>query len=200
MSLVTTIQAAILETILGNLARLFLFGAGGDLSAAHHAASQMVSAYHPQTEDELHLAADIVSFGLHALEALSQAAEPDLSLNRQLRLRGSAVSLSREAHKSRRKLDQLQKARAAGIPVQPQQAPAPQPQHVSPRIDKAIQLAEATRAATPTAAGNSGQSWTKGYQQRQAAKRIAENLRKNQANAARQNAAETTARGAALAG
>ncbi len=200
MSLVTAIQAAILETILGNLARLFLFGAGGDLSAAHQAASQMVSAYHPQTEDELHLAADIVSFGLHALEALSQAAEPDISLNRQLRLRGSAVSLSREAHKSRRKLDQLQKARAAGIPIQPNQAPAPQPQPVPPRIDKAIQLVEATREATPPVARTAGQSWTQGYQQRQTAMRIAEKLKKNQIKAAFHNAAATTDHGVALAG
>jgi hypothetical protein len=198
MSLTTSFPAAILETILGNLARLFLFGADGDLIAAHHAASQMVAAYHPKTEDELHLAADIISFGLHALEALSQAAEPGIPLNRQLRLRGSAVSLSREAHKSRRKFDQIQKARAAGIPIPAQEPPAPQP--VPTRIDAAIQRVEATRQASPTFARKGGQNWTKGYQQREAAKRITENLKKNQLNAALKSTTAPTTQGIALAG
>jgi len=196
MSLATSLSTAILETILGNLARLFLSGAEGDPIAAHQAARQMVAAYHPQTEDELHLAADIISFGLHALEALSQAAEPDLPLNRQLRLRGSAVSLSREAHKSRRKLDLLQKARTAGVPIPATEAPAPRPEPVAARTEKAIQLIETNREPSPSVTRKSGQSWTQGYQQRQAAKRIAENLKKNQATAALQSAAATTAHAA----
>ena len=78
--------------------------------AARHAASHLLAAYNVATEEELGLAGEIVSFGFHALEALSEAAAPDLSMNQKLRLRGSAVSLSREAHKAQRKLDQLQKA------------------------------------------------------------------------------------------
>jgi hypothetical protein len=183
MSLATNIPIAILETILGNLARIFLFGAGGDPIAAHHAADQMLAAYHPETEDELHLAADIIGFGFHALDALSQAAEPGVSLNRQLRLRGSAVSLSRQSHKARSKLDQLRKARAADVAMQPTKVPAPRPEPVPPRIETAIQPVEGTRAAPPIVARTGGQSWSNGYQQRQAAKRIAENLKKNQMNA-----------------
>jgi hypothetical protein len=198
--LASSLQAAILDTILGRLALLFLTGAGGDPVAARHAASQMLAAYHPETENELSLAAEIISFAFHALEALSQATDPDVSLNRQLRIRGSAVSLSRESHKSQRKLDQLQKARRAGVSNQPMQAQAAQPEPVRPGIDKALQLIEATREAVPTASRNGRQSWTQGYQQRQAARRIAENLRKNQVNAGLHIAAATTTHGVALAG
>jgi hypothetical protein len=47
-------------------------------------------------QDELRLAANIVGFSFHALEALGQAATPEMPMTRILRLRSSAVSLSRE--------------------------------------------------------------------------------------------------------
>jgi hypothetical protein len=84
MSLASLLPSVILDTVLGRLALLFLTGAVGDLTAARRAAGQMLAAYHPGTEDELRLAAEIISFSFHALEALSQAADPDLSLNQQL--------------------------------------------------------------------------------------------------------------------
>jgi hypothetical protein len=170
MSQPTTLQAVILDTVLGRLALLFLAGANGDMTEARQAARHMLLAYDPQTEDELRLATEIISFSFHALEALSQAASPDRTLSQILRLRGSAVSLSREAHKSQRKLDQLQKVRRAGISAPPAEPPQPQPR---PRIDKALALVEATRQATDTTA-------TQAQRQHQAAKRIAENLAKNQ--------------------
>jgi hypothetical protein len=198
MSFATNLPAAILATILGHLARLFLTGAGGDLIAAGHAANQMLTAFHPETEGELRLAAEIISFSFHALEALSQAADPDMSLNQKLRLRGSAVSLSRQSHKSERKLDQLQKARRAGIPTEPMEAPDPQPEAVRPGIDNALQSIEIIREAIPTAGKTGRPTWTQGYQQRQAAKRIVENLKK--ANAAAQIAAAATPKYAVPAG
>jgi hypothetical protein len=133
MSLISaTISQAILDTVLGRLALLFLTGAAGDLATAREAARQMLAAYNPETPAELSLAAEIIGFSLHALEALGQAAASDLSLNRILRLRGSAVSLSREAHKSQRKLDQLQRARATQQPAEAQPAPQPEPTPLSP--------------------------------------------------------------------
>jgi len=125
MPLATTLPTAILETILTRLAPLFLIGANGDLTAARHAASQMLDAYDPQTNDELCLAAQIIGFSFQALEALAQAAQPDLSLTRIIRLRGSAVSLSRESEKAQRRLSQLQKARQQAIPAEIQPEPAP---------------------------------------------------------------------------
>jgi hypothetical protein len=171
-----TLPGALVETILGRLALLFLTGAAGDLSAARHAATQMMFAYQPQTEDELRLAANIVSFSLHALEALGQASHPDLPLTKILRLRGSAVSLSRESHKAQRRLDQLQNARRAGS-----QPPAAPQQPASPQIDKALAFIEATRQAMQCAEKPPAKTWTQQYSQRQAAQRIAENLRKNRA-------------------
>ncbi len=117
-----TIAQAILDTVIGRLVLLLLAGAGGDMIAARHAARQMLAAHNPETPDELTLAAEIISLQLHTLEALGYAADPDLSLNKILRLRGSAVSLSRESHKARRKLDQLQRARRVGAPTQSTEA------------------------------------------------------------------------------
>ncbi len=184
MALATSIPAAIFETIVGNLVRLFLTGAGGDLVAAHRAASHMVAVHQPETEDELYLAADIVSFGFHALDALRQAAEPDLPLTRQLRLRGSAVSLSRQSHKARHKLEQLRKLRMAGAAVQPAETPAPQSEPAPAPVETPAQPVAAATPAPPAVARTGGQNWSKGYQQREAARRITENLRKNQASAA----------------
>ena len=134
MSLPASIASAILDTILGRLAPLLLSGAAGDLAAARYAASRMLAAYDVQTEEEFRVAAEIISFGLHALEALSQSASPDLTLNQILRLRTSAVSLSRESHKWQRLLDKLQRARRAGAP-QPAEAQAevPAPQFDAPQ-------------------------------------------------------------------
>src|SRR5471030_1229833 len=103
MPLATTLPAAILETILTRLAALFLTGAAGDLTAARHAAT-------------------IIGFSFQSLEALGQAAAPDLLITRILRLRSCAVSLSRESQKAERRLEQLQKARRQGIPEHPANA------------------------------------------------------------------------------
>src|SRR5579859_6058352 len=115
MSLSVRLPAAFLDTILGRLALLFL-PAAGDTTKARSAAAEALADYHPETASELRLAANIVSFGLHALEALSQAADPDMPLTKVLRLRGSAVSLSRESHKAERRLQERQSARRAGEP------------------------------------------------------------------------------------
>lgn len=142
-----SIPQAIRDTVLNGLVPLFLTGAGGDPIAARHAAAYMLVAYNPVTPDELSLASEIVSFSFHALQALSDASNPELSLNKILRLRGSAVSLSRESHKAQRKLDHLQRARHDA--AQAEQAEAPQP---APKIEKPINVAEAEPpAAHPTA-------------------------------------------------
>jgi hypothetical protein len=207
MSLATMLSGAVLDTILARLAVLFLTGSGGDLAAAHHGAAKMLAGYHPETEDELRLAAEIVSFGFHALEALSQAASHDLPLTKILRLRGSAVSLSRQSHRSQHRLDQLQRDRRTSRAAQPaaalpQEPPAPQassspqasapPQLPSlpqapqapgpsrPRDDTAIPLIETIQTSEATGS-SSFKTWTKSYQQRRTARRIAENLKKNQA-------------------
>jgi len=202
MSFPSTLPTAILDTILGRLALLFLTSTAGDLIAARRAAAQMLAGYKPETADELRLAAEIIGFSLHALEALGQAAAPDMPLTKILRLRGCAVSLSRETHKAERRLDQLQKARRAGIPAQSEATGAASPAAEPSRsqIDKAIALIEATRQVIETAGRSGAKTWTQAYQQRQTAKRIAENLKKNQAaHLAQVNAAASVAQAAGVA-
>jgi hypothetical protein len=194
MSFPATIAPAILDTILGRLALLFITGAAGDLTVARHAARQMLAAYNAETPGELGLAAEIVSLQFHTLEAPSYASGSELSLNQILRLRGSAVSLSRESHKARRKLDQLQRARRAGDVAQPAEVqpatPIPQPEITSnrPRIDKALGLIESVREAIGHNGKKGGDTWTQSFQKRQTAKRIAENLNKKRAREASHSA------------
>ena len=146
MSLPATIAKAILDTVLARLALLFLSAAAGDTEAAREAANQMLAAYNPQTADELTLAAQIVTLQFHALEALGNAAEPGLSLNRILRLRGSAVSLSRESAKAERRLSELQKARQQPAPAQEAEI-QPVPAQPEPQPEKALTTAQAPAKA-----------------------------------------------------
>jgi hypothetical protein len=179
MSPEPAIAPVILHTLLGRLALLFLSGANNDLTTARHAASLMLAAYNAETDNELRLAANIISFSFHALEALSQAATPDMPLNKILRLRGSAVSLSREANKAERRLGQLQAARRTDAPAEassPQIEIAPR----RPQIANAIALVETTREMIATADKTGAMPWPAASQKREAARRITENLRKNQ--------------------
>jgi hypothetical protein len=178
MSFATTLLPSILNTVLGRLALLFVSGANDDLTAARQAAAHMLAAYNPETEDELRLAAEVVTFSFHALEALSQASTPEMPLNKILRLRSGAVSLSRESHKAQHRLDQLQKTRREGIQPQPTTA---QDEPVRPPVERAIALIEATRPAIQPTRQNTAPIWSKSHQQREAARRIAQNLKTNQA-------------------
>jgi hypothetical protein len=141
----------------------------------------MLSAYHPETEDELHLAASVVSFSFQALAALSQAAAPELPLTRSLRLRGGAVSLSRESHKAQRRLDKLQAGRRRGIAAETQ----PKPAQPAPRIEKALDLVDCTRTVAGVAKAN-GLTWTQAYEQRQRDARLAARLKRAEVRVAPQ--------------
>ncbi len=177
MSVTEILPGAILETILDRLTPLFLAGTVTNQVAARHAAIQLLDAYHPRTPDELHLAAAIVSFGFHALEALTQATLPDLPLGKILRLRGSAVSLSRECHKAQRRLAQLQAAT---------------PAETSPSDEKSTQQEVSARdpaqidAASTAKAQANKLTWTQAYEQRCRDKRIAASLQRAEARVAAQ--------------
>jgi hypothetical protein len=174
-----------LDTVLAHLAPHFLAAANGDMAAARHAAGHLLAAYDTRTDAELQLAADIVSFGFHALEALSDSAAPDLTLNQKLRLRAGAVSLSREGHKARRKLDQLTRARAPvtrqadAAPAEPPIIPETPAATATPAIDSPRGPIEPTEK--PVQPHRNNPAWTRSQQQRQAAEKIAENLRRNAA-------------------
>jgi hypothetical protein len=190
MPLATTLPAAILDTILIHLATLFLAGAAGNPIAARQAAAHMLRIYNPRNEEELRLAANIVGFSFHALEALGQAAAPDLPITRVLRLRGSAVSLSREANKAERRLTQLRNAPQQAIPAE-----------AAPKVEKTIAPIEAVapiEAAAPIehtakitiAPKVNAQAWNQAEEDRQRDIRIAAGMKRMEARiAAKANAA-----------
>jgi hypothetical protein len=174
MSLAMQYPGAILQTLLAHFAGLFLAGAGGNREAAEQAAAGLLAAYQPESQDELRLAAQVVGFSFHALEALTQTATPDMPLNRILRLRGSAVSLSRESHKAQRRLDERQKSRREGTepPAEPPQPPQ--------TVEKALAVIDDTKKVAAIAKAT-GLTWTQAYHQRQRTARVAEKLKKHQA-------------------
>ena len=112
-----------------------------------------------------------------------------MPLTRSLRLRGSAVSLSRESHKAQRRLDKLQIARRQGIPAETR----PEPTQPEPKIERALDLIEDTRKIA-VAAKTKGLTWTQAYEQRQRDTRIAASLKRAEARVAAQ--ANTAALGA----
>jgi alkylhydroperoxidase/carboxymuconolactone decarboxylase family protein YurZ len=181
MSQATVFPPALLETILAPLIALFLPGAAGDAVAARQAASQMLAAYHPENDDELRLAAKIVCFSIQALQALGQAATPDMPLTRILRLRSGAVSLSGASEKAQRRLETLRKTAQKGVQVQaavarsePAQSEPAKPERI---IENAAELVEDTRRVAAAAKAN-GVTWTRAYGQRQQDIRIAKSLKR----------------------
>jgi hypothetical protein len=170
---------AFLQTVVHQIALLLLRGAGGDLKAAQLAAQQTINAYNPRTEAEFRLAACVISFGLQSLEALAQAADPDLPLLRAIRLRSGAVSLAREAHKAERQLERLQADRVPGSePAPAETAPQPEP----PKMENATAPVQGNRPVAAYAKAH-GLTWTQALREREREKRLAERQRKQQERA-----------------
>ncbi len=111
MSSFPLVAPAFLEEMVAYLLHLFIRGAGGDEAAARHAVLSTLAAYDAKDEQELRLAAEIISFGFAGLEALARAMNPDLPLNAVLRLRGNANAAHRSGHQCQRTLDKLRKER-----------------------------------------------------------------------------------------
>jgi hypothetical protein len=111
MSSFPAVAPAFLEEMVACLLHLFIRGAGGDEAAARHAVLSTLAAYDAEDEQELRLAAEIISFGFATLEALAKAMNPDLPLNAVLRLRGNANAAHRSGHQCQRTLDKLRKER-----------------------------------------------------------------------------------------
>jgi hypothetical protein len=132
MTLPSYLSPTILSASINHIAPLFLAGAKGDEQAARNAVTDLLADYRPQTNEELTLAADIVHYRFLATDNLTRSSDPDLPLTKVLRLRGSAVSLSREAHKAQRKLDKLQSTRATLIAETAPAETVPQPQPTPP--------------------------------------------------------------------
>jgi hypothetical protein len=123
MSPFPSIAPAFLEEMVAYLLHLFVRGAGGDEAAARHAVLSTLAAQDVTDEDEMRLAAEIISFSFAALEALARSMAPDLPLKEILRLRGNANAAHRSAHQCQRSLDKLRQERRSGsvaTPTQPE--------------------------------------------------------------------------------
>jgi hypothetical protein len=111
MSSFPLVAPAFLEEVVAYLLHLFIRGASGDEAAARHAVLSTLAAYDAEDEQELRLAAEIISFGFATLEALAKAMNQDLPLNAVLRLRGNANAAHRSGHQCQRTFDKLRKER-----------------------------------------------------------------------------------------
>lgn len=198
MSLLATLPAAIVETILTRLAALFMAGARGDAAAARDAAVHMVNAYRPETEDELRLAANVIASSFQALEVLSQAAAQDLPLTRALRLCSVGVSLNREAAKAERRLSQLQKARRQPVNATETRENPPQTARVEP-TGRSVPAATKDHGAVSAMAKTKKLTWTQAYEQRQRDRRLAANAQKAAARSIAPIAAEQRSAGSGFA-
>ncbi len=181
MSSFPAIAPAFLEEIVVHLLHLFIRGAGGDEAAARHAVLSTLAAYDPTDEQELRLAAEIISFGFAALEALAKAMNRDLPLSAILRLRGNANAAHRSGHQSQRTLDKLRKERrtAAGLAA----ARLPTPGIPANTAD----AAEAANAGHPMSAQPAPRS-DQSRQQRRELERKALKAQRKQAERARLDA------------
>ena len=116
--------AAVLDRILALLAPLFLSAVGGDAAAARDAANALLASYEPRTNRELRFAALAIAFSFGALDALSRSADPALTLNQVLRLRGNANALNRAAQQNETRLDKRSQQPEAAAPEESPDLPA----------------------------------------------------------------------------
>jgi hypothetical protein len=79
------------------------------VGAAREAVRATLVDYRTRTDDELRLAALVVAFGFGALDALSRAASPDLTLEAVMDLRDNAIALSQAGDRTQTALDRLLK-------------------------------------------------------------------------------------------
>ncbi len=187
----TNLPKAFALTIINHIATLLLTATGGDLALAQQAARETLHAYNPRNQAEFQLAAQIICFSLQSLDALAQAANPDLSLTRVLRLRSGAVSLSRQAQKAQLQLEKLQKTQTHS--VEPASAPEPLPPDTA-----TTEAPQATRQEAPPVQGKGkiaayaqahGLTFSQAMQQRNREKRLAERQAKLARRAATAKAA-----------
>src|SRR4051795_13378457 len=131
MSLPTHISRVAINAVLDLLFPLLLTAAGGSQEAATQAALDLLAEYHPNSAEELGLAAEIIAFRYKLLGCLRASTRPGLSPGEVRDLDKMATALRRSESGAQRKLDALQRARRVGAKQnaakrQPHAAPPPQ--------------------------------------------------------------------------
>lgn len=180
--------AAALDKTLGFLALLFLDSPDGDIIAARRAASEVIASYSPRTDRELRFVALIIAFGFGALDALSRAVDPVLTVNQVLRLRGSANALNRAGQQNETRLQAPQCQ--SDVETLPEAGPPVDALPTSIAIQDLV-----TFARPPAKPASVTPVVPLSRQQRRAAERQAEKLRLRQQGEARraQRAAQRSA-------
>lgn len=165
MASAANITPGVYSKVIAFLAPLFLDATSQDPQAARLTAIATLDAHKPRNDTELRLVALITAFSLGALDALSRAANPELTDAQALRLRGNANALSRAAVQNQKLLDLIRAA-------EPTDQPAPQALPASTAVPDLVAFARAAGAPMSR-------------QQRRAAERQAEKIRKRQEEVAR---------------
>src|SRR5882757_5464401 len=103
------------EWVVSHITPFFLDGVTDDPASAQEAARQMLVCYNAATGKELQLSAQVVAFGLAALDCLRcSMTERDMPVQVLLRLQSNAVALNGLAEKSRKALEARQRDRGRG--------------------------------------------------------------------------------------
>ncbi len=177
------------EQILFSLTPFFLDAAQGNVAHARAAADAMLDGYGGQTTEDLQLAAQIIAFSFAALDSLRRcAAEADLPVNMQLRLRGNANAMNRAAQQCRRA---LQLRRKAGATPRIAGAPPPTAATPEPRTYTEAEIATAMKKASEVIAyarsdlkSGKPMSYTQRMRKSERLKRLAKRQAANLSNAA----------------
>jgi hypothetical protein len=134
MSPLSNFSQHVINLVLTLLIPVILPLTGNDIEAAETLALDMLAEYEPRTIKELRAAAKVIGLSLASLQALSEAAEPNLPPARLIALRRWACTLSRSELQAHRNLEDLKRA---SLPQEPQQAAAPHPAGPPPAEDAA---------------------------------------------------------------
>jgi len=95
----------LLQLIVAFLAPMFMSASTGDLGFARLAALETIASYGLRTQAELMNIAQIIAFGLAAMDSLWLSMADDVSLTMKIRLRSTANGLNRSAQQNQRVLD-----------------------------------------------------------------------------------------------
>jgi hypothetical protein len=108
--------------IVNLLAPMLLAAAMGDITLARAAAIETVNSDRARSQTDLLAIAQVVAFGLAALDSLSRSMGDDISITMALRLRGNANACNRASEQNRRALAKAQ----AEIDLPETDLPAPE--------------------------------------------------------------------------
>ena len=116
----------LLNLVVSIVAPIFLRGTGGDADLARMAAIEALNTYRVRNFAELIAIAQIIAYGLAALDSLTLSFGEDLPLSMVLRLRGNSNALNRSAEQNRRAMRIDAQPQDVDVGAQPEPAAVPE--------------------------------------------------------------------------